>query len=77
MVTETFGFFSGAPGFSKKAINICSQHRAGVIEAKERVKTDFFQLTLAGDAGAPTPKGLMSTIREVFFEICWVVWILV
>lgn len=56
MVFEAFDFLCRAPGFSKETVNIRTEHRAGMIEAENRIKSTAFEFSLAGDASAPTSK---------------------
>ena len=61
--------FARAPGPSKEPVEIGSQHRAGVVERKERIKTDLFEFPLTRDA-APTPgRRPVSGHRMVSLEV--------
>ena len=47
MEKKTFSFFCRAPSFSDESIDIRTDHRAGVVEIKERVKADFLKFPQA------------------------------
>ena len=49
MVLKVMTLLGGTPGFSHQATDIGSKHRAGMIETKERIKTDFLELSLPND----------------------------
>lgn len=51
-----------APGSPEKAVEVGSHHGAGVIERKERVKPNLFELTLTRDAAAPALHRLVLAV---------------
>jgi hypothetical protein len=53
MVDESLLCFGGAPRSSKESIEVCPEHRAGVIQREEGIKSDFLKLPLP-DHTTPT-----------------------
>jgi hypothetical protein len=58
MGSEAVWALGGAPGFAKQAVDIGPKHRAGMIEAKERVKALLFELPLP--KASPSSSGIGS-----------------
>jgi hypothetical protein len=52
VVDQTLWGFAQTPRSSKEPIEICPEHGAGVVEGKERVEAEFFELSLPGDAAS-------------------------
>ena len=59
MIFEALEFFRRAPGFSKETINVRTEHRAGMVKAKDRIESTAFEFSLAGDATPPPSKYYM------------------
>ncbi len=47
VIDQRLDLFCRAPGFSKQAIDVGSEHGTGMVETKKRVKANFFKLPLA------------------------------
>ena len=54
MICEAITALGGAPGSAEEPVQVRAQHGAGVIEGKERVKADLFELPLTCDAASAT-----------------------
>ena len=54
MQLQTLGPLGRAPCPPKEPVDVGSNHRAGVIEIKERVKASALELALAHDTAAPS-----------------------
>jgi hypothetical protein len=52
--------FGGAPSLPKESIDVGSKHRAGVIEAKKRIKAYFFKLPLSDDRSSLSFESFMN-----------------
>jgi len=63
VIDEPLNGFRRAPGSSEQTIEICSQHRARVVQRKKRIKSDFLKLPLTCDTTFAT---LLSAVRGVF-----------
>jgi hypothetical protein len=63
MVFEGRSFFGGAPGSAKHPVHIGSDHGCRMVEAKQGIKADFFQLALTGYTSSPAFIGLVRSLR--------------
>lgn len=77
VIDEALLCFRRAPGFTKKAVEVSTQHGAGMIERKERIKTDFLELSLARYASSPPFDGRVRREWVVAFQVPGVVGILI
>lgn len=66
---QSFNLFGRAPRFSEEAVNICSQHRARMVERKERIESSAFQLSLSNNASSAPRKSLVNGVWEKFRHI--------
>ena len=55
----------GTPGSPKEPIDVGSEHRRRMVEAKERVKHHAFQLPLANDAASLAFDCLVPSVWEL------------
>ena len=69
--------FGAAPGLTEHAIHVRSDHRAGVIERKERIEPDLLKLPLSGNRTALTFVGFMDCEWKMSSDRFWVVRILI
>ncbi len=65
MITEPRWILRRAPGFSDEAIDVSTQHRAGMVHNEKWIELHFFQLTLTCDASALAFEGEMLRQGQV------------
>ncbi len=54
VVDEPLFVLTDAPGFSDQPIDVCSEHRARVIEGKQGIKEELLKLSLAVASASST-----------------------
>lgn len=77
MRPEAIGPFGRAPGATDQATHVISEHGAGVVEAKERIKTDPLELPLTYDTSPSTLERLVRAAREELSDVTRVMRVLI
>ncbi len=72
---QAIGLLGRTPSFSKQAIDVGSQHRSRVVKGEDRIKTTAFELSLSRYTATPSLCRLVVTIRKIFLNHAWVVWV--
>lgn len=64
-----------APGFPEEAVDMRPEHRAGVIETKNGIPLEFFELSLAHHRSSSSKDGFMPSFWEILLNISWIMWV--
>ena len=77
MKIQAFLFLGRTPSFSDQPIDVCPQHRIGVVNRKDGVESRLFELTLSGITASLTFKGPMGCLGKMLFYIVNIMRVLV
>ena len=74
---EALRILGGAPGLTKQPIDVSPEHRSRVIEGKDRVKSDLFELALADDTAVAPLDGCVAATWKMGFDPLGIVRVLI
>jgi len=74
---QTLGPLGRAPGAPKEPVDVGANHRAGVIEIKERIKATAFELALTHDTAAPSFYSRVVHFLKMRSDPIRIFWVLV